>query len=70
MLMGESMSHTSKTCLFVVMFKWFGYRIYHKYWTSQFPCKLFLKSFKNDFFFNLMRSSFVSLDQNIPMQVV
>ena len=52
MLMGESRSQTSKTCLFVAMFKWFGYRIYHKYWDFSVPLQtFFLKSFKNVFFF-------------------
>ena len=41
-LMGDSRSQTSKTCSFVVMFKWFEYRIYHKYWDLSSPANLFL----------------------------
>ena len=42
-----SRSQTSQACLFVVMFKLFEYRIYHKYWV--------LFSSSANFFFSLLK---------------
>ena len=38
---GDSRSQTSKTCLFVVMFKCFEYRMYYKYWDFSVPLQAF-----------------------------
>ena len=71
MWMGDSRSQTSKTCLFVVMFKCFEYRIYHKYLDISAPLQTFISEvFTCRVFLNVIRSSFVSQDQNMPMQVV
>ena len=40
-LMGDSRGQTSRTCLFVAMFKWFECRIYHKYWDFSVPLQTF-----------------------------
>ena len=38
---GDSRSQTSKTCLFVVMFKCFEYRTCHKHWDFSVPLQTF-----------------------------